>query len=260
MVRRPHLREVSVRWISGSPLLALALAMAAAPAGRAIDPALVGTWKLDYRGAAIFWVVRPDGTYRLHGPGAQPRQFGRMEGSKGRWSVKADMWADEGSYRLADPTTWVVTGKFGTGTWKQVWKPAPGSPKAVSGNGACRLATPAEIARVLYSPAAGQEDSPANSQGCRYRALFSTLDEVTVTTRRNEGEFFQNNRKSRRGAMDVPGVGDQAFTEVTAGNALSLQFLKGDTWVTLQLRLQPSAMIEDLPYLTELGRAIASRL
>ena len=60
--------------------------------------------------------------------------------------------------------------------------------------------------------------------------------------------------------MDVPGVGDQAFIEVTAGNALILQFLKGDTWVTLQLRLQPSAMIEDLPYLTDLARAVAARI
>lgn len=243
-----------MRWFLGSPLLILALA--AAPADGAIDPALVGTWKLEYPGGAIFWVVRPDGTYRVHGPGAQPRQFGRMEGSKGRWSVKADMWADQGTYRLADPATWIVTGKLGTGTWKQVWKPATGSPKALSGTGACRLATPAEIARVLYSPAAGQEDS----QGCRYRAIFSGIDEVSVATRQNVGEFFQNNRKSRRSAMDVPGVGDQAFTEMSAGNALTLQFLKGDTWVTLVLRLQPSAMIEDLPYLTELGRAVASRL
>jgi hypothetical protein len=249
-------------WIPGAALVATALAlMAPRPTTGAIDPALVGTWKLEYAGPAVFWVVRPDGTYRLHGPGAKPRQFGRMEGSKGRWSVKSDVWADEGNYRLAGPATWIVTGKFGTGTWKQVWKPAEGSPRAVSGSGACRLVTPAEVARVLYSPAAGQEDSPSKAEGCRFRALFSTLDEVTITTRTNVGDFFQNNRKARaRSVMDVPGVGDQAFTEHTAGNALTLQFLQGDTWVTLQLRLQPYAMMEDLPYLSELGRAVAGRL
>lgn len=230
------------------------------PSRSAIDPALVGTWKLEYAGSAIFWVVRPDGTYRLHGPGARPRQFGRMEGSKGRWSIRSDAWADEGTYDLADAKTWIVTGKLGTGTWKQVWKPAEGSPSAVSGSGACRLVTPAEVARVLYSPAPGQQDSPAKAEGCRFRSILSSLDEVTITTRPNVSSFFQNHRKSRNSAADVPGVGDQAFAELTAGSALVLQFLKAGTWVTLQLRLQPSAMIEDIPYLAELGRAIAGRL
>lgn len=252
---------------SSSPIRLLALgalaltSTAPLPASDAMDPALVGTWKLEYAGPAIFWVVRPDGTYRLHGPGAKPRQFGRMEGSKGRWSVKSDVWADEGTYKIADAKTWIVTGKFGTGTWKQMWKPAVGSPKAVSGSGACRLVTPAEVARVLYSPAPGQQDNPTDAEGCRFRALFSTLDELSITTRPNVGNFFQNLRKSRaKSAMDVPGVGDQAFTELMAGSALSLQFLKRGTWVSLQLRLQPNAMIEDLPYLAELGRAIAGRL
>jgi len=246
-------------------LLALvALALAASPpvppAG-SIDPALVGTWKLDYAGPAIFWVVRPDGTYRLHGPGAKPRQFGWMEGNEGRWSVRADLWADEGTYKAAGAKTWIVTGKFGTGTWKQVWKPGEGSAKAVSGPGACRLVAPAEVARVLYSPAPGQEDNPAKAEGCRFRSIFSSLDELTITTRPNAGNFFQNHRESRaRSAMDVPAVGDLAFTELTAGGALTLQFLKSGIWVTLQLRLQPSAMMEDLPYLAELGRAVAGRL
>lgn len=245
------------------PRLALASVLALAPVASSapIDPALVGTWKLEYAGPAVFWVVRQDGTYRVHGPGAKPRQFGRMEGADGRWSVKSDVWADQGTYKLADAKTWMVTGRFGTGAWKQVWKPQPGAAGSVTGNGACRLAAPAEIARVLYSPAAAREDDPSKGQGCRFRALFSTLDEVSIITRENVSDFFQNVRKSAgsRG-MDVPGVGDQAFTQTTAGGALTLQFLKGTTWVTLELRLQPYTMIEDLPYLAELGRAVAARL
>jgi hypothetical protein len=184
-----------------------------------------------------------------------------MEGSKGRWSVQSDVWADAGTYQVADAKTWVVTGKFGTGTWKQIWKPGEGASGSRYGSGACRLVTPAEVARVLYSPAPAQEDNPTDAQGCRFRALFSSLDEVTITTRPNAGNFYQNHRKSRaRSAMDVPGVGDQAYTELTAGSALTLQFLKGGTWVTLQLRLQPYAMMEDLPYLADLGRAVAARI
>ena len=241
-------------------LVALALA-ASNPSARAVDPALVGTWKLDYPGAAIFWVVRPDGTYRLHGPGARPRQFGRMESGRGRWSVKADVWADEGTYKLAGAKTWIVTGKYGTATWKQVWKPAEGSPKAVSGAGACRLATPSEISKVLYSPGSGREDNPNKAEGCRYYALFSNLDDLRIAIRDNQGGFFENVRKGKGSrAMDVPAVGDRAFTELSSSGALTLQFLKGSRWVTLDLRLQPTAVMEDLPYLVELGRAIAGRL
>ena len=49
---------------------------------------------------------------------APARQFGRMEASKGRWSVKSAVWADEGSSKLADAKTWIVTGRGGTATWR----------------------------------------------------------------------------------------------------------------------------------------------
>ena len=184
-----------------------------------------------------------------------------MEGSKGRWSVYSEVWTDEGTYRMPDTKTWVVTGKLGTGTWKRMWKPGEASPKERPGSGACRLVTAAEVARVLSSPAPGQQGHPAGAEACSFRGVFNPLDEVTITTRPNGGNFFQNLRKSRAGsARDVPGVGDQAFAELTAGNSLSLQFLKGGTWVALHLRLQPFAAMPDLPYLAELGRAAAARL
>ena len=61
----------------------LMVATETVPAANAIDPALVGTWKLEWQGADIFWAIRSDGVYRLHGPGAKARQLGRIEATRG---------------------------------------------------------------------------------------------------------------------------------------------------------------------------------
>jgi hypothetical protein len=55
-------------------------------------------------------------------------------------------------------------------------------------------------------------------------------------------------------------VGEQAYTQDPAGSALSLQFLARGTWVQISLRLRPYATMDDLPYLAELGSAVAGRL
>ena len=248
-----------------APLLALLvlapiLPAPATPASGAVDPSLVGTWKLELPGAPIYWVVRPDGVYRVHGPGAPARQFGRMDASKGRWSVKSAVWADEGSYKLADATTWIVTGRGGTGTWRRVWVPAAAGGQA-AGPGACRLVAPSEVARALGAPAAGGVDGRVGPDGCVFRSQLSSLDQLAITTRQNQARFFQNNRKGKmERAIDVPGVGDQAYAEALTGGELTLHFLKGMAWVTLRLRLTPDAAMEDLPYLSDVARAAAGRL
>ena len=55
--------------------LAVLLLFAAGPAlaGDGIDLALIGTWKLEWQRADFFWAIRPDGVYRMHGPGAPAR-------------------------------------------------------------------------------------------------------------------------------------------------------------------------------------------
>lgn len=227
--------------------------------GSAVDPALVGTWKLEAPGSPIYWVVRGDGVYRVHGPGAPVRQFGRIEATKGRWSVKSAVWADEGSYRLADAKTWVVTGRMATGTWKRIWAPVEAGSQTPSGQGTCRLVTPTEVARVLSAPAAGQPDVRAGDGGCVFTSQLSSLDQLSISIRQNQANFFQNLRKGAGArAVNVPGVGDQAYAETVSG--LTIQFLKGTNWVKLSLGLQPWTAIEDLPYLSELARAAAGRL
>jgi hypothetical protein len=240
----------------------VALLVVTTSAAGAVDPALLGTWKLDSQGAGIFWVVRPDGFYRLHGPSVPSKQFGRFEGGNGKWSVNAPGWADQGTYKLSEPATWMVTGKFGTGTWKRVWTPGEAPSSGSSTVGACRLVTAAEVARVLYSPVSGGPDPRVPDTGCLFRSVLSSLDDVSISMRQNAGGFFQNNRKAKLNnhIVDVPGVGDQAFAEAGVGGALELQFLRRSMWITIRLRLQPDAGTDDIPLLIELARAADRRL
>lgn len=227
----------------------------------AVDPALVGTWKLEAPGSPILWVVRADGVYRVHGAGAPMRQLGRIEASKGHWSVVSPVWADQGSYRLTDEKTWVVTGRAATGTWKRVWSPADAG-GVPSGPGGCRLVTAEEVARALSAPAtAGAPDPRAGPNGCVFRSQLSSLDGVTILLRQNQASFFQNVRKGKGASVvDVPGIGNLAFAEVASNGAVTLQVLKGAAWMTIELRLTPDGTNEDVAYVAELGRAAVGRL
>jgi hypothetical protein len=245
-------------------LAALALTLAgAAPAAGPIDPALVGTWKLEWPRPDLYWAVRTDGIYRIHGPGATPRQVGRLEARQGRFTMRSLVWIDEGTYQLVEPGTWRVTGRLGPGTWTRVWAPGQ-SAGAVqpAPAGACRLVTAEEVARVLWAPATGGPDPRAGEGGCLFRSLLGGLDQLSISLRINQGRFYQNTRKTKQARIvDVPGIGDQAYAEPDgAGGPLALHVLRHATWVSVRLTLHPPATTEDLPSLVELVRALAQRL
>ncbi len=90
-------------------------------------------------------------------------------------------------------------GKVGTGTWKRVWAPGQGGATTMDGVGACRLVTPAEAAGALYSATIGQPDIRAGDDGCVFRSQLSSLDEVSIGTRRNVGDFFSESPQGQRG-------------------------------------------------------------
>jgi hypothetical protein len=231
-------------------------------ATNALDPALVGTWKLAWQGSDIFWAIRSDGVYRLHGPGAQARQLGRIEASQGRFAMKSLFWNDAGPYKLSNSDTLVITGQLGPGTWKRIWTPTKTDSQAPAGPGACGLLTADEVAQVLRAPVTGGPDPRAGEGGCMFRSQPGSLDQVSISVRQNPGGFFQNNRKSKgENIVDVPGVGDQAYVERSGGDHLgSLQFLRRDLWVTINVGLNPQTTMDDLPYLAELARAADRRL
>jgi hypothetical protein len=73
------------------------------PTARRLDRS---PWKFDGFTADMFWVVRADGSYRLHGWGVgNQQQRGRFEEAKGQWSINAPNWQDAGTYKLVDANT-----------------------------------------------------------------------------------------------------------------------------------------------------------
>ncbi|RJQ64670.1 MAG: hypothetical protein C4530_01710 [Desulfobacteraceae bacterium] len=244
-------------------LTALLMVMAEpAPAADIVDMALVGTWKLEWQHAGLFWAIRSDGVYRMHGPGAAARQLGKIEAKQGRFSMKAPFWMDSGPYKLSNADTLVITGQLGPGTWKRVWTPTKTGSKEPAGPGACGLLAADEVAQVLRAPVTGGQDPRAGEGGCMFRSQLGSLDRVSIGIRQNTPGFFQNNRRSKgESIVDVSGVGDQAYAELVAGDNLGrLQFLRRDLWVTIEAGLNPQATMDDLPYLVELSRAADRRL
>jgi hypothetical protein len=229
-----------------------------------VDRALIGTWQLEWPGPALYWAVRADGVYRVHGPGAMPRQLGRLQAQGGRFSMTSAVWVDSGSYRVSGEKL-VITGKLGAGTWRRVWAPGEGAGKAAaraSGPGACGLVSPADAAEMLRAPATGAPDVRAGDGGCLFRSGLSNLDSLTIGVRRNQGQFFQNLRKSATtSAIDVPGIGDQAWAKAGgAGSIEEIAFLRGDTWIRISVSLQPELTRDDVPALATLARAVDRRL
>ena len=65
-------------------------------------------------------------------------------------------------------------------------------------------------------------------------------DELSISTRQNTGNFFQNLRQGKGDrAADVPDIGNATFADVNAGGDLTLQFLRNNSWVAIRLRLHP---------------------
>ena len=70
------------------------------------------------------WRIMGDGTYKFHaeGPRAAPSHEGTITAHNGHWSLHATKglagYSDGGSYEVRD-TTAVITGKLGTGYWRQ---------------------------------------------------------------------------------------------------------------------------------------------
>ncbi len=93
-----------------------------------VDPALVGTWEItvpnDRGFSRWIWHIMRDGTYKFRAEGsrAAPAHEGTMTATNGHWTLHATKglsnYNDGGSYEVRDATA-VITGKLGTGHWRQ---------------------------------------------------------------------------------------------------------------------------------------------
>jgi hypothetical protein len=250
----------------GSRLGAFATAMlcialtAAGSASAAVDAALVGTWQLQWQGAAIYWALREDGVYRLYGLGANPGQLGELEAAGGKFSMKAAFFADAGTYELRDSETWIVTGRLGPGIWKRVWHPAAEGGTIASTSGACGLVTAAEVASVLREPvrgAAGRGDPPE----CVLQAALSDFHRVTVRASPSRRQAWEIKRaEPNPSMMTVRGIAEDAYAVLDGGGHLVLDVLHGGTELRITLTMKPGATPQDLPLLAALARAADGRL
>jgi hypothetical protein len=85
-----------------------------------VDPNVVGTWELPFKGGPWVLEIRRDGTYKFHseaGDGA-PSQTGTFSANKGHWSLKATAYADGGDYLFQAPDIWIATGRLGAAAWR----------------------------------------------------------------------------------------------------------------------------------------------
>jgi hypothetical protein len=241
-------------------LATMLLASAPAPAGNAVDPALMGTWKLEWPRPDLFWTVRSDGVYRMHGPGANPRQLGKLEAGQGRFSMKSLTWIDSGTYRISSPDTLVITGQLGPGTWKRVWTPGAKGSQGSPGPASCRLFTENDVAQFLGAPVAATLDTRGNAP-CVYKSLLSSSDAVSVSAYPSRRQAWFNTRKAQKPTMTtVPGVGEDAYVEYAGAGALELHILNGQDQFRVRFQLTPDTSAEDVPAAIELARAAGRRL
>jgi hypothetical protein len=254
---------MKMSWLSAALLFAAAMVMT--PAHGEVDPALVGTWHLQGGIANVFWVVRPNGDYRLHGPGVRPAQRGRFDSGGGKWSVSAPGWKDAGTYRLADASTWVVTSPLGTGTWKRVWSPSEPQQDARGDWGVCDWLKPSEVAVVLAAPVKGPEgigaiitDTREATGGCRFESQFGgeRVELEVQSTVNKRQDTFGLARRAAQNPVAVPGLGEEAYATV---DGPMVKVRGKNRIVTLTLNITASSA-EDLPALIQLAGIAHSRI
>ncbi|MDR4504241.1 MAG: hypothetical protein MRK01_05520 [Candidatus Scalindua sp.] len=246
-----------------------------------VDSRLVGTWKLVGINWDLYWVVRADGHYRLHGQDTKAQHRGILEASNDKWTLSSPQWEDGGTYELLDADTWKATGKLGTGVWKCVWYPGQPHNSGPGIGGVCDLLTPEEVSEVLDAPvkngvSTGETDQRTGEpkEGCRIDSQFSSYDRVKIwiDTGSTTASSFERMRNDAESPIDVPGVGESAFASLSRNGVLQVKILGSESWdqnhggmakrgsiLTISLYLKPKAALDDLPKLTELAHLMYSR-
>ena len=238
-----------------------------------VDPALIGTWQLQYAGPPIFWAIRKDGVYRIHGPQTPNTSHrGRFQAINGKWALHSPKWQDNGTYKLSNKDTWVSVGKLGPGTWHRVWSPKDAQNGAPLPTPACRLLSLNEVAHVLAAPVPRGKRQGDPEEGCKYASSLNDQDylKLWMTHGSTISETFQRELKGERNAINVQGVGRAAFATVSRNGILQIRVLGKEgfdasrhanigTLFNLTLKLSPNTTPEDIPLLANLAKLAFER-
>lgn len=254
--------------ISATFLLVLLSVPNVANAKGQVDPALVGTWQLQYAGPPIFWVIRDDGVYRIHGPQTPNTSHrGQFQAADGKWTLNSPNWQDSGTYKLSNKDTWITVGKLGPGTWNRVWKPGESQEATTRGTPACELLSLSEVAPLLAAPKIDSKRQGGPEEGCKYTSRLNDQDQLKLwmTHGSTISETFQRERESAHSAIDLAGVGRAAYATISRNGILTIHVLGKEgfdasrhahlgTLFKLTLKLSPKTTPEDIPLLANLAR------
>jgi hypothetical protein len=247
-----------------SAVVLAAAVLVMTPAYGQVDPALVGTWHLQGGIANVYWVVRSNGDYRLHGPGVRPAQRGRFTSGGGKWSISAPGWQDAGTYRLQDANTWINTSPLGTGTWVRIWSPNQQQQDPRGDWGVCDWLKPSEVAYILGAPVKAPQGIHAiiaqtreATGGCRYESQLGERVEIeTQSTANKRDDMLGLARRAAKNPIAVPNLGEDAYATVDG----PLVMLRGKGRVIKLNLIITASSAEDLPALVELARIAYSRV
>ena len=89
-----------------------------------VDPNLVGTWALTVPGGRWVWQIGSNGMYEVHSEAMDgvASNIGTFVATAGRYTLHATnlTWDDTGIYTFQPPSSFVGTGRLGTGTWVKI--------------------------------------------------------------------------------------------------------------------------------------------
>jgi hypothetical protein len=85
-----------------------------------VDPNLVGTWEIPFKGGPWVLNILRNGTYDFHSEAHDraPSHAGTFSANNGHWSLKAKTgYTDAGDYLFQAPNIWIATGQRGAAAW-----------------------------------------------------------------------------------------------------------------------------------------------
>ena len=223
--------------------------------------AMQGTWK-QVGQDTLYWTIRADGAFRVHGVFMGRPYRGKMQALGGsRFKVVTTDGSDEITATLKGNELH-TDGRLGQATWLPLWRPTSPSVMRDGDKGACDALPVREVASVLSATLEAPRGKAMKNgralEGCKYRSSLSRNDRVELIL--VGGPFTFNQARDRaRNKLPLTGLAYDGFAELENG-ILTAHVLRGEVHLRVVLRLEPGATADDLALINRLAKLAAQRL